>query len=328
MKVLIIEDNEGDYIIIEELLVQCAADTKSDRAKSYAEAVQTLTSHNNTYDLILLDLTLPDASGETLVHNIVNFAKDIPVIVLTGYSDNTFGIKTLSMGVSDYLLKDELNISQLNKAISYSIERKKISLQLKESEEKYRNLFHLSPIPMWVFDIKTLEFLNVNSAAIKHYGYSREEFYSMTIKDIRPQEEIPHLEKVLSEIKGRSSYQGTFKHKKKNGEIIYVDAQTNSIIFNNRNAEIVLATDITESIKHINEIEEQNKKLKEIAWIQSHIVRAPIARILGLAELKLSNINSEMNYETTLGQIKDSATELDNVVREIITKTEKVETLS
>jgi len=328
MRVLIIEDNDGDYLIIEELLADIITATKTVRAISYYEAANLLSTTNNSFDLILLDLTLPDAKGAALVNNIINYAKDIPVIVLTGYSDDTFGIKTLSMGVSDYLIKDELNSTQLNKSITYSIERKKVSLQLKESEEKYRNLFHLSPVPMWVFDVDTLEFLNVNSAAIKHYGYSREEFYTMTIMAIRPKEEIPHLEKVISEIKGRTSYQGTFKHKKKNGEIIYVDVQTNTIVFNNRKAEIVLATDITKNIRHINKIEEQNKKLRDIAWIQSHIVRAPIARILGLTELKLNNIGSEMSYENTLVQIKNSANELDNVVREIITKTEKADILS
>lgn len=327
MNILIIEDNDGDYLIIEELLADIITASKTVRAISYTLAIEMLTLKNYSFDIVLLDLTLPDAKGAVLVSSIVNFAKDIPVIVLTGYTDNTFGIKTLAMGVSDYLLKDELNSLQLNKSITYSIERKKISKQLKESEEKYRNLFHLSPIPMWVFDVETLEFLNVNSAAIKHYGYSREEFYSMTISNIKHDEEISPVEKVIKEIKGQNSYHGTFKHKKKNGEIIYVDVQTSSIVFNNRNAEIVLATDITKNIQYTNEIEEQNKKLRDIAWVQSHVVRAPIARILGLTSLKLNNIESELDCAATLDKIEASAKELDNVVREIITKTEKAEIL-
>src|SRR5690606_7807092 len=61
---------------------------------------------------------------------------------------------------------------------------------LEESTERYHLLFAANPIPMWVFDSETLRFLEVNEAAIQHYGYSLEEFMAMTIKDIRPAEDL------------------------------------------------------------------------------------------------------------------------------------------
>ena len=60
--------------------------------------------------------------------------------------------------------------------------------ELRDSEKQYRLLFHGNPNPMWVFDLETQAFLEVNEAAIQHYGYSREEFLAMTIADIRPPE--------------------------------------------------------------------------------------------------------------------------------------------
>src|SRR5690606_40607456 len=67
--------------------------------------------------------------------------------------------------------------------------RKNNEEQIIKERQKYQNLFSLSPIPMWVYDIETLKFLDVNDAAVQHYGYSREEFLSLTINDIRPKED-------------------------------------------------------------------------------------------------------------------------------------------
>src|SRR4029077_12288347 len=72
-------------------------------------------------------------------------------------------------------------------------ERKIAECELRESEERYRTLFESNPNPMWVYDLETLSFLAVNAAAVRHYGYSQGEFLTMTLKDIRPSEEVPRL---------------------------------------------------------------------------------------------------------------------------------------
>ena len=72
-------------------------------------------------------------------------------------------------------------------------ERKRALEALRESEKRYRLLFEANPHPMWVYDLETLRFLAVNAAAVRHYGYTREEFLALTIKDIRPPEDIPAL---------------------------------------------------------------------------------------------------------------------------------------
>src|SRR5690606_5516483 len=165
-----------------------------------------------------------------------------------------------------------------------------IEQQLKivaESEKKYSNLFHLSPQPMWVYDLDTYRFLDVNDAAIKHYGYTREEFLAMTIRDIRPPEEIPKMEAAVAYSKQHDELFTTsvYVHRKKSGERIYVEVKSNIIKFHGRKAEVILAHDISEKLDYIQAIEAQNKKLQDIAWMQSHVVRAPLARIMGLADL-------------------------------------------
>ncbi len=117
---------------------------------------------------------------------------------------------------------------------------------LRESEKRYRLLFDSNPLPMWVYDRETLRFLAVNKAATQCYGYSQNEFLSMTIKDIRPAEDIPGLLAAVKNVSGELDDAGAWRHRKKDGTVIDVEITTHSIIFDERHAEIVLANDITE----------------------------------------------------------------------------------
>ena len=179
---------------------------------------------------------------------------------------------------------------------------------------------------MWVYNIETLRFLDVNIAAERHYGYTLQEFLGMTILDIRPKDAIPEvLErlKVLSKSQGEFS-QGEFRHQKKNGDIINVDIKMSAIPFQDTLCRIILANDITERFIYIEAIEKQNEKLKEIAWIQSHKVRAPLARIMGLVDLiKNQGFNCDDN-EKLYGYLLNSADELDTIIREISKKSEAI----
>ena len=118
----------------------------------------------------------------------------------------------------------------------------------KKTEENYKLLFYNNPMPMWTYDRKTLQFLDVNNAAINHYGYSREEFLQMTILDIRPQEE---REKVIkSTTKNISATdQNIWRHTKKNGEIITVNLVIQIFEDDSHEHCLVIAEDITEKIK-------------------------------------------------------------------------------
>jgi two-component system cell cycle sensor histidine kinase/response regulator CckA len=128
-------------------------------------------------------------------------------------------------------------------------ERKQAEAALRRSEEQYRLLFDSNPHPMWVFDEETLAFLAVNDAAIRHYGYSREEFLGMTIKDIRPPEDVPELLQALLENppdRQRSEIPGHFKHRRKDGTVFQVEIARSPIRFRGRGARLVLAMDVTE----------------------------------------------------------------------------------
>jgi PAS domain S-box-containing protein len=117
--------------------------------------------------------------------------------------------------------------------------------EIKANEEKYRYMFTNNPQPFLIYDLETLAFLEINSAAIHHYGYTREEFLSMTIKDIRPKEDIEALMKDVELTLYAYNPAGEWRHLKKNGEIINVEIISHSITFNNRKARHVMINDIT-----------------------------------------------------------------------------------
>ncbi len=150
-------------------------------------------------------------------------------------------------------------------AIIRDVTSSKLAAQaLKESEERYRQMFDSSPLPMWVFDPDTLKFLSVNDAAIKHYGYSRKEFLEMTLKDIRPAEDIPGLLKDVEESKEGDAETKTWRHKKKDGSLITVEIKGTSIMIGGRAGRLILANDVTERLEAAMALQESEERLRTI----------------------------------------------------------------
>lgn len=115
-----------------------------------------------------------------------------------------------------------------------------------QKESAHRQMFEANPLPMWVYDLESLRFLAVNDAAIQHYGYTRDEFLAMTIKDIRPPEDIPALLDNISHVTQGLDQAGYWRHFKKDGSIIDVEITSHTLTFAGRRAEAVLAYDVTE----------------------------------------------------------------------------------
>ena len=131
---------------------------------------------------------------------------------------------------------------------------------LRHSEERYRLLFHSNPLPMWVFDCQTLAFITVNEAAITHYGFSREEFLRMTIRDIRPPQDVVKLLKATSRpLKGLGNVE-LWRHRKKDGTIIDVEITSHSLSLNGREAELVLAHDVSERVRSEEKLRESEER--------------------------------------------------------------------
>jgi two-component system cell cycle sensor histidine kinase/response regulator CckA len=142
-------------------------------------------------------------------------------------------------------------------------ERKQAEDLVRASEERYRALFESNPSPMWVYDLETLSFLAVNAAAVRHYGYSQDEFLKMTIKDIRPSEDISALMDDLSQGTGTGGLDNLtqWRHCKKNGALIDVEITSHELTWLGRRAKVVLIIDITERKRSEDRLREQAEML-------------------------------------------------------------------
>jgi diguanylate cyclase (GGDEF)-like protein/PAS domain S-box-containing protein len=115
-------------------------------------------------------------------------------------------------------------------------------------ENRTRYLFENNPHPMWIYDLETLRFLAVNQAAINHYGYSEDEFLSMTLTDIRPPEDIPKLLEAISKISTGFTVPEVWRHCKKDGTHILVDVSAHTLNYQNRKCELILVNDVTQKM--------------------------------------------------------------------------------
>lgn len=111
----------------------------------------------------------------------------------------------------------------------------------------FRLLLAANPLPMWVYDLETLRFLEVNDAAVAHYGYSRAAFLEMSIADIRPAEDRPRLHQSVAERKDALQYSGTWRHCRADGELLEVEVTSHLVDWEGRHAALVVAHDVTET---------------------------------------------------------------------------------
>jgi len=133
---------------------------------------------------------------------------------------------------------------------------------LRKSEEMYRNLFEYHPLPLLIFDPETLEILKVNDAAVQHYGYGKEEFENLSVRDIRPPEDMEKLYNTIRSIRSIVDNPGIFRHRKKDGSVIFVDIHSHEIFYGERPARLVLCHDVTEQIQAQNALEESEEKFR------------------------------------------------------------------
>ncbi|MGN7204500.1 PAS domain S-box protein [Pedobacter sp. SAFR-022] len=142
-------------------------------------------------------------------------------------------------------------------------ERKLAEEELNDAKKQYQDLFDFSPLPQWVYELETFQIKDVNQAAIQHYGYSKAEFLSMTIRDLKPPEEVEILENVVQVALNTGSFPKTSgRHVIKSGEIINVQVEGNSIMFEGKPCMLVLAVDITEITKARQDMQASEQKFK------------------------------------------------------------------
>ncbi|MBN1985333.1 MAG: PAS domain S-box protein, partial [Prolixibacteraceae bacterium] len=179
----------------------------------------------------------------------------VPVIIFTDKNCEDKILENLLQAGADVFLMKPFKEAELialvrtvlkNAATDRQLNERSALKLLKEKEEGFRYMFKNNPQPMWIYDLETLQFLKVNLAAVNFYGYSEDEFLSMTLKEIRPKEDIEELLTDVEKTNRVFNHAGEWRHVKKNGEVVHVEIVSHTLTFNGKRARHVAVRDITD----------------------------------------------------------------------------------
>ena len=186
----------------------------------------------------------------------------IPLI----YQNNLLGKFVISFTAFHIFTEEEIQlIETIARDVAFAISEKNVQLALTSSGLKYKHLFDYNPMPMWMISYPERNFIDVNKAALKHYGYTRKEFLQMNVLDIRPSQDVDIFKKMVSGLNPGSDYNGVWRHRKKNGDIIRVEIIAHEIVYEGNNVRLILAIDIDAKIKAEEKLQQSYRQIRQLA---------------------------------------------------------------
>jgi PAS domain S-box-containing protein len=325
LKILLVEDSEGDFFLVHEYLQEVYQNVEIQHCWKLTEAIERL--NETKYDIILLDLTLPDSYGKESVKEIIELVKGAPIVVLTGYADKNFAVDTMQLGVQDYLIKDEVTPSILFKSISYSIERNKIQQLFLSNEKRFRSIVENSTDGYALIDLdgKIRELsphgkLKINLSLVDGNGFFK-------IDSIHPE----HRENALKAFYEVSQQSGDIrsivvKYKVTETEYRWIESTIYNLLDEPSVGAIVLNfRDITlrkleeeQRYALIEELIQSNADLKQFGFITTHNLRAPLTNLLSIVDLLDINKIKDESTKELLAAFKSSTFQLNDTLNDLI----------
>jgi len=349
-KIFILDDQIQNIILLENILNLSGFQNiwSSTQPQDFLSQLE-----NSDPDILILDLMMPNISGFDILDKLRNLGesqKYMPVLVLTADTNPRSKEKALQLGASDFLTKP-FDISEATLRIQNLLTTKYLMDQLKDrnilleekvkqrteqlqkakeeaekNEKKYRLFFdaNLDDINLFYLeDSEPSNFIETNRASQNVLGYTKEELLKINIKDIDTRlSNEDHFKETIQNMLINGSQVVETVIRKKDGELRNMEIKSNILELEGKRAVMNIYRDITDRIKFIEAILNQNRSLREIAWIQSHAFRAPLARMMGVINL-MNEPDFEMhdpNLPEFLKIILNSAHELDQIIREISDK--------
>ncbi len=256
-------------------------------------------------------------------------------------SNSVLGVLSVKTKEKRFFTIEDIHLlSLVTSKVAIAIQNAQAKKALRESEEKYRLLFEISPQAMWVYNTDTLKILAVNRAATTHYGYSEEEFLSMKITDIKGLEDNFETIESISHMSFK-----VWKHRKKDGSIIWVEIVSHPVDFSNQKAELIIATDVTERKQMLKVLEDErellarrvkertadlsavnselikaNRLKDEFLASMSHELRTPLNAILGMSEILKEGIYGSLNDKQlkSIKTVEESGQHLLSLINDIL----------
>ena len=314
-KLLFIEDDDFAFQSIALLLEDIGyPDDRIIRCTHLREVADVIPSE---LEIVLTDLTLPDASYPETFEQVIKKFPNTPIIVLTGTAEINVAISTIQHGAQDYLVKGEFNHKMLEKAIQYAIERNRILGRAFIEKQNLRAIVNNTQDIIWSVD-KNHGIISANKAFW-------ERIYKICGKrkcDVKNSDFDKELLKTWAAFYDWALSGEVYKMvwvEENNGSKTYEEVRFNLIHDKDENIIGVscFSRDITRQYKYLKMIKKQNDQLRKIAWVQSHEVRGPVASILGIAQLfNIDNPGHVDNIEI-LENLQIAANKLDEIIRKI-----------
>jgi two-component system, cell cycle sensor histidine kinase and response regulator CckA len=263
IRILLIEDSDDDAFLVERELRKGLSVARLRRVQDAEEMREAL--REAEYDAVVSDWSLPSFGAQGALEVVRDVAIDLPFIITSGTIDEQTAVAALKAGAHDFILKT--NLARLVPAIEREVRESKVRAarrraeeDLRASEARYSELFENSPMPMWVVDRTTLAFLAVNAAALKQYGYGREEFAKMTLADLRLPEDAPAMRQAIADPPEMSRLA---RHRRRDGVILSVEIQAHDFTFEGHPARLASLHDITRRLQAEESLRKSEEQLRQ-----------------------------------------------------------------
>src|SRR5260221_9902460 len=317
VRLLHLEDNPTDSELVELALREAGMDWDLVRVESRDAFVAAL--EEGGFHLVVSDYSLPSFNGLDALRETRKRRPELAFLFFTGTLGEERAVEALRAGATDFVAKERRD--RLAPALRRAVKEAEERSARRQAEEQYRLLFDSNPHPMWVFDKETLVFLAVNDATVQHYGYSRSELLGMTIKDLRPPEEVPPLLEELKSLSWPGSdWLRVWKHRKKDGSIIDAETGSNPIAFQGRQAVLVLAHDVTEKRKLEAQLLQSQKMeaIGQLAGGVAHDFNNLLGEITGYTDLLLKDLGAQHPGTRRAEQIRKAADSAAGLTRQLL----------
>ena len=280
-RLLLIEDNPGDAFLVRTLLEETGEPFDIEHCSDLASAMTLLNGDGPgaRFDVVLLDLTLPDSSGVETISRVRSCKNVAPVVVLTGHKDEELAFDALQHGAEDYLTKEFPDGRTIRRSIRYAIERSRAERALKESEERYRKLVELAPELISILSGEEITYINQQGLTILGAEDTTELVGRSFMEMVHPSSRdtlLEYIERYKNGYSGRADF--VIMCTRPDGEIVELEVSAIAFTHEDAPAMLMLAEDVTEKHKVERQLVQTSKlaTLGEMAASVAHEMNQPL----------------------------------------------------
>ncbi|MFH1804327.1 MAG: response regulator [Pseudomonadota bacterium] len=325
-RILLVEDNPGDAFLVQTLLEETGEQFVIRHVVDLSSALAVLAGHDGEgrFDVVLLDLTLPDSSGIATIRRIRDADGQIPIVVLTGHKDEELAFEALQHGAEDYLTKEFPDGRIIRRSIRYAIERSRAERALKESEERYRKLVELAPELIAVLTGDQISYINRQGVAILGVENAEALIGRSILEMLHPDSrEImqEHIDRYARGYNGRADY--VILYRRENGDTVELEVSAIAFTHEGEAAMLIVAEDVTERRKVERQLVQTSKlaTLGEMAASVAHEMNQPLnvirmAADTCLLQYEIEQVQPRFQQEK-LGLISDQTERMAEIIRHL-----------